>query len=127
MSLRAREQIYRFIAESDGDRVGGMSLVSVFLSEYHARNADEAEELLLGLGEIFESDSGTRLAASAWLVEALAANKVCSSFVEAKLRNRLASIEANSTSSDEAELQALQALRKADLALHSAGKRPDRE
>lgn len=127
MSLRAREQIYRFIAESDGDRVGGMSLVSVFLSEYHARNADEAEELLLGLGEILESDSGTRLAASAWLVEALATNNVHSPVVEAKLRKRLASIEANSTPSNEAELQVLRALRSADLALYSAGKRPDRE
>lgn len=127
MSLEARKLIYKFIAESDGDRIGGMSLVSIFLSEYESRSADEAEELLLSLGEILEIDSGPRLAACAWLVEALAANNVRSLGVEAKLRRRLASMEANSNLPNDAEMQLLKALRSADLALYSVGKRSDGE
>ena len=127
MSLEDRQLIYRFIAESDSDRIGGMSLVSKFLSEYRARNADEVEELLLSLGEILESDSGPRLAACAWLVEALATNDIHSLVVEAKLRERLASMEANPNRPDQMEMHLLEALRNADLALYSASKRSDSE
>ncbi len=127
MALGARELIYKFIADTDGDRVGGVSLVSTFLSEYRARNAGEAEELLLGLGDILENDSGTRLAACAWLVEALAANDVYSTDVEATLRRRLASMRAQSDLPKEAETQAIRALSKADLAMYSARKRCESE
>ena len=123
MSLEARNLIYKFIAESDSDKVGGMSLVSIFLSEYRARNSDEAEELLLSLGEILEHDSGPRLAASVWLVEALAVNDVHSSVVGAKLRKRLASMESDSNLLAASEGDLREALRKADLALYAADKR----
>ena len=123
MSLEARNLIYKFIAESDSDKIGGMSLVSIFLSEYRARNAEEAEELLLSLGEILEHDPGPRLAASVWLVEALAVNDVHSSVVGAKLRKRLASMESDSNLLAASEGDLLEALRKADLALYAAEKR----
>lgn len=127
MALSTRDLIYKFIADSDGDRVGGMSLVAIFLSEYRARSAHEAEELLRGLGDILENDTGTRLAACAWLVEALAANNVYSSAVEAKLRRRLASMKAKLDLPNEAETQVITALGKADLAIDSARKRCDSE
>ncbi len=85
MSLKSRELIYRMIAESDGDEIGGMSLVSIFLSEFRSRDADGAEELLLSLGEILEEDSGPRLAACVWLVDALEANSDQLSEAEAQL------------------------------------------
>ena len=123
MSKEARNLIYKFIADSDSDKVGGMSLVSVFLSEYRARNTDEAEELLLSLGEIIEHDSGPRLAAGIWLVEALAVNDVYSSVVGAKLRRRLVSMESDSNLLAASEGSLLEALRKADLASYAAEKR----
>ena len=120
-----RKLIYRFIAESEGDKVGGASLVSVFLSEYNSRSADHAEALLEGLEEILDADSGPRLAACAWLVGALAANGVRSPGIEVALRKRLMLMEAGSASSSESDMQILKALRGADLALHSAARRED--
>lgn len=127
MAQEDRELIYKMIAESDADKIGGMSLISIFLSEYRARTSDQAEELLSSLGDILESDSGDRLVSCAWLVGALATSDVRSPDVEARLRNRLLSMEATAEHLDESDRVALSVLRDADLALHSASSSADGE
>ena len=115
-----RELIYEMIAESDADKIGGMSLISIFLAEYNARGSEEADELLSSLGHILDSDSGDRLLACAWLVVALANSGVRSPVLEARLKNRLLSMEVTADRLDDGDRAALAALRDADLALHSA-------
>ena len=121
MAEDARDLIYQLIADAAADKLGGMSLISLFLSEYRAKNASEADELLSTLGNIVADESGDRLIACAWLVGALAQSDVRSDYVEVKLRERLMAMEDESDALDEQELDALAALRKADLALYSSG------
>ncbi len=116
-----RELIYEMITESDADKIGGMSLISIFLAEYNARSSDEADELLSSLGHILDSDSGDRLLACAWLVGALASSGIRSAKLEARLRNRLLSMEVTADRLEDGDRAALAALRDAELALHSAG------
>lgn len=121
MAQDDRDLIYQLIADAAIDKLGGMSLISLFLSEYEARDTDTAEELLSTLGDIVADETGDRLVACAWLVGALAQSEVRSDYVEVRLRERLMAMEDKSDSLDDRGLDALAALRTADLALYSSG------
>ena len=113
------QAIDQMIVDAAGDRIGGMSLLSLFLTEYESRGSEDKDTLLAALGDILSTASEDRLIACAWLAGALAYSDVRSDCVEVSVRKRLMSMEAEADSLDERDLQALDALRKADIVLYS--------